>query len=63
MPGEVTALYTEIQEKLAEYYSYLSTIQSTVTNDLVVHANVIATLSGLITGLDGAIVGIKNMTS
>ena len=63
MPGEVTALYAEIQEKLTEYYSYLSTIQSTVTNDLVVHANVIATLSGLVTGLDGAIVGIKNMTS
>lgn len=62
MPGEVTALYSEASEKLSDYYTYLTTIQSTLSSDLMVHAQVINALAGMVCQLDNMISSIKSMT-
>lgn len=62
MPGEVTALYSEASEKLTDYYTYLTTIQATLSSDLKVHANVINALASMVCQLDTMITSIKALT-
>lgn len=63
MPGEITALYTEASDKLQDYYTYLTTIQSTLSTDLMIHAQAVNQLAALVCELDNAISSMKHMTS
>lgn len=63
MPGEITALYSEAADKLSDYYTYLSTIQTTLNTDLMIHAQAINQLAALVCELDNAISSMKHMTS
>lgn len=62
MPDEITALYTEAGEKLTDYYTYLTTIQATLSSNLEVHANVVNSLASIVCKLDATITSIKVMT-
>lgn len=63
MPGEITSLYTEAADKLQDYYTYLTTIQSTLSTDLMIHAQAVNQLAALVCELDNAISSMKHMTS
>lgn len=63
MPGEITALYTEASDKLSDYYTYLTTIQATLSSDLMIHAQAVNQLAALVCELDNAISSMKHMTS
>lgn len=63
MPGEFTSLFTRLTALQTELNSYMSTIQQTLSDDHMVHAQALNGMTALVCEYDSLISALKNMTS